>query len=215
MGLTIPGPAGMLEAELWLPADGAAPRAAVVVCHPHPAHGGTMKNNVVHRAGRGLQEAGLAVLRFNFRSVGRSAGEHDGQGAEDGDLVAALDWLEREFSSLPLWSAGFSFGARTTARVATRDPRIERVILIALPVLAYPCVFAADVEQPGLAVMAGDDDFGTLSALTERFPALAARLETVEIEGVGHFFEGKLHELRALVSDYARRTLHPTGPNRA
>lgn len=88
----------MLEGILWEPTDG-LPRAAVVVCHPHPKPppptlGGTMRNNVVHRIARGFGDAGLAVLRFNFRSVGASEGEHDGQGAEDGDLSAALDfWL--------------------------------------------------------------------------------------------------------------------------
>jgi hypothetical protein len=209
MGLMIPGPAGRLEALLWLPEHGATPRAAACVCHPHPAHGGTLKNNVVHRTARALQQAGLAVLRFNFRGVGRSAGEHDGRGAEDDDLTAALDWLEHELPELPLWAAGFSFGARTAARVATRDARVERVILVALPVLAYPCAFAADIEQPGLAVMAGDDDFGTLAALRERFPGLAARLETVEVPGADHFFTGKLPELHALVAGHASRALNP------
>ena len=80
MALFIQGPAGRLEAKLWSPPSGEAPRAAAVVCHPHPLYGGTMDNNVVFRVARGLQHAGLAVLRFNFRGAGASEGVHDGQG---------------------------------------------------------------------------------------------------------------------------------------
>ncbi|MFT7677198.1 MAG: alpha/beta superfamily hydrolase [Planctomycetota bacterium] len=166
-----------------------------------------MDNNVVHRCARGLQEAGLVVLRFNFRSVGASEGEHDGEGAEDGDLSAALDELQRRYPDLPLWAGGFSFGSRTTVRVALGEARIERVLLVALPVLAYDCTYADDLAQPGLAIMAELDDFGTLAVLQERLPKLAAHLELQEIAGEGHFFKGALDDLRARVYDWARRSL--------
>src|SRR5688572_23719782 len=123
----IPGPAGRLESLLWLPRDGAQPRAAAVLCHPHPRGGGTMDNNVVFRTARGLQAAGLAVLRFNFRGVGASEGVHDGQGPEVNDAKAALDHLQQRFPELPLWGAGFSFGARTILQLATQDERIARL----------------------------------------------------------------------------------------
>ena len=89
MKLFIPGPVGQLEAILWQPLKEAPPRAAAVMCHPHPLAGGTMDNNVVFRTARGMQKAGLAVLRFNFRGVGGSEGVHDGNGAEESDAAAA------------------------------------------------------------------------------------------------------------------------------
>ncbi len=205
MNVFFPGPAGQLEGILWEPEDGAPPRAAAVVCHPHPAHHGTMKNNVVHRTARGLHDQGLAVLRFNFRGTGRSEGVHDGQGAEDGDLVAALDEMGRRYPGIPLWAGGFSFGSRTTASVAPKDERIERVVLIALPVSAYDCSFAEAIQQPGVAVMAELDEFGTLGVLRERLPELASRFELHEIPGEGHFFLGALDELRSTVADWAGR----------
>src|SRR6185369_13368683 len=82
MELFIPGPAGRLEAVLWPPRQHAKPRASAVICHPHPLYGGTMNSSVVFRAARGLELAGVQVLRFNFRGVGKSEGEHDGQGGE-------------------------------------------------------------------------------------------------------------------------------------
>jgi hypothetical protein len=122
MDLLIPGPEGKLEADaLDAEGDGAAPRAACAFCHPHPLGGGTMANNVVFRAARGLQLAGLAVLRFNFRGVGKSEGVHDGKGGEEEDLKAALDHLAKELPGTELWTGGFSFGARTAASYARRD----------------------------------------------------------------------------------------------
>ena len=130
--VTIQGPVGRLEAVLWEPDDGARPTAVAVVAHPHPLHGGTMDNNVVHRTARGLHEAGLAVLRFNFRGTGASEGLHDGEGAEEEDFRACLDWLAERFPGIELWAAGFSFGSRTAAALAARSPRVARVLLIAL-----------------------------------------------------------------------------------
>ncbi|MEM9801137.1 MAG: alpha/beta fold hydrolase [Planctomycetota bacterium] len=205
--VTIPGPVGRLEGELWLPDDGVEPRAAAVVCHPHPLHGGTMGNNVVHRTARGLQDAGLAVLRFNFRGVGASEGVHDGSGAEEEDLAAALTFLAEAVPGVPLWAAGFSFGARTVIGLAPRDDRIERLVLVALPVIAYDCRKALNVPQPGAIFMAGDDTFGTLPVLRQQMPELVERFHAEEVPGVDHFFTGKLDELRQRISSWASAAL--------
>ena len=205
--VTIQGPVGRLEGELWLPEDGSTPAAAAVVCHPHPLHGGTMKNNVVHRTARGLNDAGLAVLRFNFRGVGASEGVHDGHGAEEEDLAAALTYLADAFPGVPLWAGGFSFGSRTLVGLAPRDPRIQRVLLVALPVIAYDCSAALEVTQPGAIIMAGDDTFGTLEVLTHKLPGLVNHFHVEEIPDVDHFFTGKLDELRLRVRDWATSQL--------
>ena len=205
--VTIPGPVGKLEGELWLPDDGAAPRAAAVVCHPHPLHGGTMKNNVVHRTARGLHDAGIAVLRFNFRGVGASEGVHDGNGAEEEDLAAALTYLAEAVPGVPLWAGGFSFGSRTVVGLAPRDPRIERVVLVALPVIAYDCRHATKVPQPGAIFMAGEDTFGTLAVLRNQMPELLERFHVEEVPGADHFFTGKLDDLRLRVRNWAASQL--------
>jgi alpha/beta superfamily hydrolase len=216
MRLTFDGPCGALEAELWLPVrDGEedlAPRAACAFCHPHPRRGGTMKSSVVFRAGRGLQAAGVAVLRFNFRGVGRSAPANKGMstaGADDehGDLEAALDHLAARFPSAELWAGGFSFGARIAAGVALRDERIARLVLVALPVLHFDTAALAALSTPGLLVMAGEDGFGKLADVERLLPGLARRLETVTIAGANHFFHDHTRELESRVRDYAEREL--------
>jgi alpha/beta superfamily hydrolase len=212
------------------------PRAAVAVCHPHPLHGGTMNNTVVFRTARGLQLAGLAVLRFNFRGVGKSGGVHDGKGGEEGDLAAALDYLERtlrrpasehedvqparsdagpERGGVELWAAGFSFGSRTAASLAIRDPRVARVVLVTMPVLAYDCSFVRDLHKPGYLITAGRDQYGSLADVRRALPDLDPRLETDEIPDVDHFFAGKTAELQARVRGYAERALESRASGKA
>ncbi len=204
----LPGPVGALEAELWTPDDDAPPRALAIMCHPHPLHGGTMHNTVVFRAARGMQAAGAAVLRFNFRGVEGSAGAHDGEGGEEDDARAAVDWMVERFGdALPVWAGGFSFGSRTVARLAPREPRIARLLLVAFPCAAFDCTFIEDVRTPGFILQAGEDEYGNLAALRERHPRLYPALELDEIEGADHFFKKYTAELEDRVTQACRSWL--------
>lgn len=207
MDVVVNGPAGRLAGKLWEPEGHAAPRAIAVFCHPHPLYGGTMDNKVVFRAARGLQHAGLAVLRFDFRGVRASEGAHDGRGGEADDLGAALDWMVARYPGVEAWAGGFSFGSRTAVMRSLADPRIRRLVLVALPVLAFDCSYFARVAVPGLVVMGEKDTYGTLPELKRQFPAPPAGLETVEIAGAGHFFDDQTHELQETVRAYATRVL--------
>src|SRR5262245_3414808 len=91
------GPAGRIEVLLKRH-EGA--RAAALVCHPHPQHGGTMYNKVAYRAGRALSAAGLTVLRFNFRGVGASEGAWDDGRGEREDAAAMIEWLARDHDEI-------------------------------------------------------------------------------------------------------------------
>jgi alpha/beta superfamily hydrolase len=206
MELAFPGPAGRLDGLLDEP-DSGAPRAAAIVCHPHPLHRGTQRNTIVFRIARALRANGLATLRFNFRGVEGSEGVHDGNGAEEGDAAAALDLLSERHPGLPLWAAGYSFGARTVCALASRDARIQRLVLVALPVARYACAEIDLVTQPGLVVLGGRDPFGTPADLAARHPRLSPRLEIVEIEGADHFFRGRTPILEEAVRVHAERNL--------
>src|SRR3954447_6006622 len=102
------GPVGPLEALLDLPAlePGAPLHAAVVFAHPHPQFGGTMHTKAVYQGAKGLSRIGCAVLRFNFRGVGRSAGAFDQGSGEKEDFKAALDYMAAHYPGAPLWAAG-------------------------------------------------------------------------------------------------------------
>lgn len=198
------GPAGRIEAILNRPPEGTAPVAAAVLCHAHPLHGGMMHFKVIFRAAKALQSAGIAVLRFNFRGVGRSEGVHDHGIGEQEDARAALDEMERRHPGLPLLIGGFSFGSAMAARVAARDPRVEAVLILGFPVIRVEGnAGLADVVQPRLFVQGGNDEFGTADALSAVVAPLPEPKRLVVVEGADHFFTGRLDELQTPIAEWA------------
>ncbi|HYI93609.1 MAG TPA: alpha/beta fold hydrolase, partial [Bryobacteraceae bacterium] len=126
------GPVGKLEALLEEPEEG-EPKEAIVVCHPHPQHGGTMHNKVVYRVARGLRKSGAVVLRFNYRGVNLSEGEYGHGSGEIDDAKAALAWLRERYPDLPYSLAGFSFGSRIVLHIGCVDPGVRRVVAVGFP----------------------------------------------------------------------------------
>jgi uncharacterized protein len=209
------GPAGRLEAILVRPE--APPVAAAVVCHAHPLHGGMMHFKVVFRAAKALQSAGLAVLRFNFRGVGRSEGAFDHGAGEQEDARAALFEMQDRFPGLPLVLGGFSFGSVVAVRVAARDARVAAVFVLGYP-LRMPSrlrragtiehddgsAALAGVRQPRLFVQGESDAFGPGEALRPLVAPLPQPRELVVIPGADHFFDGRLDALQAAVAGWAQ-----------
>jgi len=211
--LFIPAPHGRLEAILKEP-HGAAARGAALVLHPHPLHGGTMHNKVVFRAARGLNDAGLVTLRLNFRGVGHSTGTHDhARGGEQEDARLGLDYLSENYPGLPVFLAGFSFGARVGLEVGTLDARVRYLVGVGTPVSIkerdYDFSFLSECRKPLLLVHGERDEFGeveTLRALAARLPP-EAQVRLVVIPGAGHFFDEQLEELRRAVAEWAAEML--------
>ncbi|MDQ1693136.1 MAG: uncharacterized protein QOH85_671 [Acidobacteriaceae bacterium] len=200
--LTLPGPAGSLEA-LFVEGQPDAQYAALV-CHPHPKGGGTMHNKVVYRAAKTLQSFGLPTLRFNFRGTGLSEGEHDDGHGERDDVRAALDWLE-ERCRRPILMAGFSFGAHVGLSTACLElsegrNRVPAFAALGLPVAAegrnYRYSFLAQCTMPKIFISGSADQYAPSPEL-ERVVASAAQPATlVLISGADHFFAGKLDQMQ-------------------
>jgi alpha/beta superfamily hydrolase len=183
--ITIPVAHGQLEAVLREPA---APIAAAVVCHPHPLHGGTMHNNVVYRTAKVLLEASVAVVRFNFRGVGASTGRYgDGIGEEE-DAGAALDLLQARHPDVPLWMAGFSFGARVGLTVGARDARVTKLLGIGLALELFDYSFLTACEKPKAFVQASHDEFGAQAEIEPLVENMAEPRRLWIVEGATHLF---------------------------
>lgn len=210
--LFIPTSHGKLEAILKEPRDNQ--RGVCLLLHPHPLGGGTMHNKVVFRAGQGLNDAGLAVLRFNFRGVGQSTGTHDDGFGEQEDVRVGLDYLSENFLNEEITLAGFSFGSRVGTETALNDERVVRLISIGTPVDKYDFSFLENCRKPILFVHGENDEFGSvenLRALVSRLPAEAeAKLEI--IPDCGHFFEDKLDELKQIITEWTLKKLAETRP---
>jgi alpha/beta superfamily hydrolase len=198
------GPAGRLEAILNHPPEGVRPAASAIICHAHPLHGGMMHFKVIFRAAKALQSHGIAVLRFNFRGVGRSEGAHDGGVGEQGDVRAAIQEMDRRFPSLPLLLGGFSFGSAMAARVASTEASVKALLLLGFPITRV--ADAADltlVQKPRLFVQGGNDEFGSGDAIRALVASLPEPKRLEVIEGADHFFTGRLDELQARIEDWA------------
>ena len=198
----IAGPVGRLEAILMTP-DG-PPAAAAVVCHAHPLHGGVMHFKVVFRAAKALQQNGAAVLRFNFRGVGRSQGTHDEGRGEQDDVRAALGEMRRRFPGLPLIVGGFSFGATMALRVGCAERGIGALVALGLPLSMLPDVgFLEACRPPRLFVQGEQDQFGDGDQLRQLVARLPEPRTLVVVPGADHFFGGHLDELQEAVASWA------------
>jgi alpha/beta superfamily hydrolase len=198
------GPVGRLEAVLMRSA--APPVAAAVVCHAHPLHGGMMHFKAVFRAAKALQSAGLAVLRFNFRGVGRSEGTHDDGVGEQEDARAALSQVQERFPGAPLVLGGFSFGSVVALRVAARDTRVRAVFALGFPIGSEGDAATLQApSQPRLFVQGETDQFGAGEALRALVEPLPPPRELVIVPAANHFFDGQLDALQGAIADWAER----------
>ena len=203
--LFIPAPHGQLEAILKEPRAGCV-RGAALVLHPHPLGGGTMHNKVVFRAAAALNDAGLVVLRVNFRGVGQSTGEHDEGRGELDDARVGLDYLAGKYPEQEIALCGFSFGARVGMRIGMTDERVVRLISIGTPVDKYDFGFLTECRKPILFVHGELDEYGDVERLRELAAQIKAPVEVKVIKGAGHFFDAQLDELKMAITEWIDST---------
>jgi Predicted hydrolase of the alpha/beta superfamily len=211
----IPGPEGRLEARYQPGPNPHAPTA--IILHPHPQFGGTMNNKVVYNLFYLFQECGFAVLRFNFRGVGRSQGSFDEGIGELSDAAAALDWLQSMHKEAPsCWIAGFSFGAWIGMQLLMRRPEATGFISVAPPANMYDFSFLAPCPSSGLIVNGNGDkivDPGDVRKLVDKLKIQRGiTIDHEEIEGANHFFEKHMDELLGIVRNYIGNQNTPKAP---
>ncbi|HEV2229176.1 MAG TPA: alpha/beta fold hydrolase [Steroidobacteraceae bacterium] len=215
--LAIDGPAGVLQALVETPATehGEAPvvPAFAVVCHPHPLFGGSMDNKVVYTVARAFEQLGAPAIRFNFRGVAASTGTYDEGRGEGDDALAVIAWGRRHWPDAPLWLAGFSFGGAVALAIAELAAP-ERLVLVApgitrLEGADFEAARAAEPACPWLIVQGGADDVvpapAVLAWAAERQPLPGVAAPEVHLlPDAGHFFHGRINELRDAVLAFMR-----------
>jgi hypothetical protein len=211
----IPGPAGRLEALLdepqaprqvnrdglleTTPAGGI--RAAVVLAHPHPQQGGTMHTKAVYQSAKALMRVGCAVLRFNFRGAGTSAGHFDDGPGEMDDCRAALDFMHQRYPDARLWSGGMSFGAWIGLTVGAQDPRVSTLIGIAPPLSRYDFEPVRTSVKPKFFIQGEFDEVCPLKEMRAFYARAADPKELVVIDGADHLFDGKVTDVADAIED--------------
>lgn len=174
-----------------------------------------MHNKVVFHAMKALNAFGLPVLRFNFRGVGTSAGEHDYGRGEIADVRVALDFLAQRFS-VPLIFVGFSFGAAIGLRAAVPHPRVEALVSLGTPLNAdgreYTYALLHESKQPKLLISGDHDEFAPPEQLARVFANAAEPKRLVVIPGADHFFTGELDQMSAALSAWLHEVIGLAAP---
>lgn len=200
--IEIGGPAGRLQALLEEPQEGPVARFGVI-CHPHPLHGGTLDNKVVHTLARALHDLGVPTIRFNYRGVGASEGRYDDGRGETEDALAVIGWGRQRWPGAAPWLLGFSFGGIIALRAAARAG--ARLLVTVAPAVGRMSGESAP-DCPWL-LLQGDadevlDSAAVLDWASRRTPAPAVRV----LKGAGHFFHGRLPELREAVKAFVNES---------
>jgi uncharacterized protein len=189
----IDGPAGALEIAFTSPADH-PPKALALICHPLPTHGGTMDNKVVQTLAKAFAELGCAVMRFNFRGVGASVGSFDEGIGETEDAFAALSYAKANVpADTPLIAAGFSFGCFVQSRLLPRS-NPAKLVLVGPAVKRFEI---AEVPKDTLVIHGETDDVVLLSDVMDWVRPQS--LPVTVFPAAGHYFHGRLLELKAVV----------------
>jgi len=194
----IDGPLGPLEA-LYL--DTAQATGIALICHPNPVQGGTMLNKVVSTLQRTARDAGMLTLRFNYRGVGASAGSHDMGSGEVDDAQAMAAWLRAKHPELPLTILGFSFGGFVAATLAGRleaeGEAVKQLFMVAPAVMriteSLPVHATLTVIQPDA------DEVVDPPLVYDWSDKLERPHELLKVAECGHFFHGKLTDLKDLL----------------
>ncbi|HUE86715.1 MAG TPA: alpha/beta fold hydrolase [Vicinamibacterales bacterium] len=195
----IAGPAGPLDVLLDEP-DG-SPKAGCVFSHPHPLYGGTMHTKVVYQSAKALARIGVATLRFNFRGVGSSRGAHDGGPGEMADFRAALEVVSARYPGVPLWAAGFSFGAWVAWNVALDDGRVRVLLGLGLPVNRFDFTPVKESAKAKFLIHGELDELVSVRNIRKFYSELAEPKELVVIDGANHLFDGRTSEVGEAVED--------------
>jgi alpha/beta superfamily hydrolase len=195
------GPNGKIEVFVE---PHATPHGIALIAHPHPLFGGTADNKVVTTLARAFRGLDCITLRPSFRGVGGSEGEHDHGEQETDDLLHVQAWAAQRFGDLPLYLAGFSFGAYVITRVAkhlAEDGTPARRLVLVGTAAGY-VEGARSYDTKAVAadtiVIHGDRDE------TVKLANVLAWAEPLEIPvqviaGADHFFHRKLHIIRDII----------------
>lgn len=202
------GPAGTLEAVVETPVGADNPPAFMVICHPHPLHGGTMTNKVVTTLARAAHELGVPTLRFNFRGVGASTGSFDEGRGETDDALAAVAWGRERWPDAELWLGGFSFGGYVSLKASTTRGvgRVARLVTVA-PALGRNFGSVRDISVPAcpwLIVLGDADEVVDPQVTIDWAEQLEPSPQLAVLPGVGHFFHGQLAALQQQVQLFLR-----------
>jgi len=195
----ISGPVGQIQAHGHPGSENGLlfdQKKIAIICHPHPQHGGTMDNKVVTTLMRTYRDLGIDVVRFNFRGVGKSAGEFDNARGEYDDLIAVIQWVNSEYLQSNLILAGFSFGSSIAARASYHVPRLQHLCLVAPPIERYEYDRGGMFSVPVCVIQGDQDERVNAQGVYQWIQQLKSPAHLIRYAEATHFFHGFLSQMK-------------------
>lgn len=186
--------------------DGEGPFPGVVMCHPHPLHGGSMDNNVVIAVAFGLADAGIASLRFNFRGVGNSAGTHANGEKEHAETLAAMDFLGAlpDVDDRRIGLGGYSFSARV---ICAHRQLYRKPLAIALVSPSPEAIADTPLQSdrtPRMIITGDRDRLANADGTAEQLGKFNPPADYYVVAGADHFWVGQEREMADKVAPFFR-----------
>ena len=188
-------------------ADGKAPGdkyPGVVICHPHPLFGGNMDNNVVLAVAFELVERGFAVLRFNFRGVGNSEGEHTKGEKEYEEALGALDFMRawEQVDGDRLGILGYSFGTGVILGSSSLQKRPKVFAFVSPSIERLKSTPLQKDKRPKFIITGNRDKLAGAEGLQDVLDSFVQPPEFHVIDGADHFWMGLESQMVPLVSRF-------------
>ena len=171
----------------------------VVVTHAHPLYGGDMHNNVVEWITSVYQAHNYTTLRFNFRGVGKSQGDHDNGVGEQEDVISAISYL-RDNGLKFIDLAGYSFGSWINAKVISGAAISDRLIMVSPPVGFINFDLIVELTPLELVITGSMDDIAPADTIREKMILWNRNARFEVIEGADHFYSGYGKALTSILS---------------
>jgi len=182
-------------------------KGVVVLCHPHPQHGGDMNNAIVVRLEQALVKVGWGVLKFNFRGTGNSGGESQGGAVEVNDVLAAVDFVRGQEGekATPIYIVGYSFGAAVGLQACYRDTEIAGFVGVAPPLTMFPIEDLENYEGSFYAIVGNRDSFVPLARVQEAYELVKGKKDLTVLAECDHFFFGLEDQVTSKVCEYLKQ----------
>jgi len=182
-------------------------KGVVVLCHPHPQHGGDMNNSLVVHLEKALAKDGWGVLKFNFRGIGNSGGGSEGGAVEVQDVLAAVDYIrgQKGEKATPLYIVGYSFGAAVGLQACYRDTEITGFVGVAPPLTMFPLDDLKNYDGSFYAIVGNRDSFVPLARVQEAYELAKGKKDLTVFPDCDHFFFGLEDQVASRVCHYLKQ----------
>jgi len=169
----------------------------IIICHPHPQYGGNMYNNVVSGVFNKLKNNDISCLRFNFRGVGKSTGNHSGDLGEINDVKICIDFLINEKIYERIIICGYSYGAAIGCSAINYSDKVISYISISFPwdFMGSKYKELSQSNKPKLFIQGNQDTIANYEHFEEHFNSYTDPKVSKIIDGADHFYWGYEEEI--------------------